>query len=100
MILLQAAGAGGGLGNMGFMLVLIIIFWYFMIRPQMKAQKEQKNFESSIEKGMEVVTSSGILGKITKIEEGIITLEVAPKVYMKFTQGSISKDLTNAVYPS
>ena len=99
MILLQAA-AGGGFGNIGFMLVLMVIFWYFMIRPQMKAQKEQKKFESSIEKGMEVVTNSGILGKVTKVEDGIITLEVAPKVYMKFTRGAISKDLTNAVYPS
>lgn len=98
MILLQATGAG--FGNLGFMLILMVIFWYFMIRPQMKAQKDQKKFETSIEKGMDVVTGSGILGKITKIEDEIITLEVAPKVYMRFTKGAVSKDLTNAVYPS
>jgi preprotein translocase subunit YajC len=51
-----------------------------------------------LEKSDEVVTASGILGKITKIEEDIITLEVGSKVYIRVTRNAISKELTDSVY--
>ena len=87
-ILLQA---GGGAGSSIFFLgALFIIFYLFLIRPQAKKQKAQTKFESELEKGSDVVTASGILGKINKIEGNIITLEVGTKTYIKVTKSAIS----------
>ncbi|GDX45311.1 hypothetical protein LBMAG24_06380 [Bacteroidota bacterium] len=68
-----------------------------MIRPQAKRQKEQKLFQESLDKNKDVVTSSGILGRISKIEDSIVTLEVSPKVYIRVTKNAISKELTENV---
>ena len=100
LILLQASGGGGGMVQLLFFAAMFLIFWLFLIRPQSKKQKEQRNFSSSLEKGDEVVTASGILGKITKLEDEIVTLEVANKVYLRFTKSSINKEMTDAVYNS
>ena len=77
---------------------MFLVFWLFIIRPQAKRQKEQTNFMSSLKKDDEVVTSAGILGRITKVEENIITIEVGAKVYLRVTRSSISKELTEAIY--
>jgi preprotein translocase subunit YajC len=92
MILLQ--GAGGM--SLIFPLAMFAVFFFFIIRPQMKRQKEQQTFADSIEKGREVVTTSGIFGKITKIDGQIVTLQIADKVSIRVTKGSISKELTEA----
>jgi preprotein translocase subunit YajC len=92
MILLQ--GAGGM--SLIFPLAMFAVFFFFIIRPQMKRQKEQQTFADSIEKGREVVTASGIFGKITKIDGQIVTLQIADKVSIRVTKGSISKELTEA----
>lgn len=97
-LLLQAAGDGAGIANFVFLGAMLLVFWFFMIRPQAKKQKEQKTFEDGLGKGSEVATASGILGKITKIEDDIVTLEVAPKVYIRVTKNAISKEMTNAVF--
>jgi preprotein translocase subunit YajC len=68
-----------------------------MIRPQAKRQKEQKLFQESLDKNKDVVTSSGILGRISKIEDSIVTLEVSPKVYIRVTKNAISKELTENI---
>ena len=68
-----------------------------MLRPQIKKQKEQNKFGESLAKGNDVVTSSGIIGRINRIDGNIITLQVDPKTYIKVTKGSISKELTDAM---
>ena len=98
--LLLQAGSGGGTVQLLFFAAMFLIFWLFLIRPQTKRQKEQRNFAEALEKGDEVVTASGILGKITKMEENIVTIEVANKVYLRVTKSSISKEMTDAVYSS
>ena len=97
-LLLQASGSQGGYLNIAFILLMFAVFWFFIIRPQSKKQKEQRNWLQELEKSDEVVTASGILGKITKIEEDIITLEVGSKVYIRVTRNAISKELTDSVY--
>jgi preprotein translocase subunit YajC len=92
MILLQ--GAGGM--SLIFPLAMFAVFFFFIIRPQMKRQKEQQSFADSIEKGREVVTASGIFGKITKIDGQIVTLQIADKVSIRVTKVSISKEMTEA----
>jgi preprotein translocase subunit YajC len=97
-ILLQAQTDASPYSSYLFLGAMFLIFWLFFIRPQNKKQKEQKNFLSELGKGKEIVTTSGILGKITKIEEEIVTIEVASKIYLRITKSSISKEMTEAVY--
>lgn len=100
MIFLQAGGAGDSITSFIFIGAMFLVFWLFIIRPQAKRQREQKQFNDSIQKGEEVVTSSGILGRVTKIEDNIITIEVGNKVYLRVTRSAISKEMTEAVYGS
>jgi preprotein translocase subunit YajC len=100
MLLLQAAtgAAGGGYINLLFIGSMFLIMYFFMIRPQQKKQKEQTSFAKNLAKNDEVVTNSGVLGRISKIEEDIITLEVGSKVYIRVLRNAISKDLTDSIY--
>lgn len=99
VLMLQAQGeGGGGMINLIFLGVIFVVFYFFLIRPGQKKQKEQKSFSESLEKGDDVVTASGILGRINKIEEGIITLEVGTKLYIRVTKSAISKEMTDGIY--
>ncbi len=99
VILLQAAGANDGFYNLIFPLAMLAVV-IFIFYSQFKRSKDQRKFSSSLEKGKEVVTASGILGKITKIEGEIITLEISAKTYMRVTKNAISKELTDAIFKS
>ena len=59
---------------------LVVLFYFFLIRPQSKRQKEQKKMVNDLQKGEEVLTSGGILGKITSINDDFITLEIAKDI--------------------
>ncbi|MGB5098810.1 MAG: preprotein translocase subunit YajC [Porticoccaceae bacterium] len=87
----QAAPAGEP--NPLFTLVLfggLFVFMYFVIiRPQQKRRKEQAKLVANLAKGDEVVTASGILGRITKIEGNFLVLEVSDKVELKFQREAI-----------
>lgn len=80
-----------------FMVLFFAIIYFFMIRPQMKKQKEEQAFAEGIEKGDEVVTSSGIIGQVNKIEGAIITLKVDTKTHIRVVRGAISKEMTEQV---
>ncbi len=79
-----AAPAGGELFQIAFLIGLFVLFYFIAIRPQRKRQKEHTEMVSALAKGDEVVTTSGILGKITSLEDNYIVLAVADKVEMKF----------------
>ena len=97
-ILIQANGAGSLAGQLPLIAILIAIFYFFFIRPSAKKQKEQDAFLTSLEKGKEVVTSSGIIGKISKVGNKEITLQVSDKNFIRVTKGSISNELTAAFH--
>jgi preprotein translocase subunit YajC len=78
------------------LLLMFVIIYFFFIRPSVKKQKEQNKFQEELEKGKEVVTSSGIIGKITKIDDNTVTLNVNEKTSIRFTKGAISKEMTDA----
>ena len=78
------------------LLMILVVFYFFMIRPQMTKQKEQTAFADSLEKGKEVVTASGIIGKINKIDGNVITLEVANGTFIRVVKSAISKEMTEA----
>jgi len=79
-----------------FLGAMFAVMYFFFFRPQMKKQKEQDGFVSNLQKGSEVVLSSGIIGKITKIEEGVVQLQLDQKNFIRVMQHSISKELTDA----
>ncbi|MFM9949029.1 MAG: preprotein translocase subunit YajC [Saprospiraceae bacterium] len=81
--------------NYVFIGAMLLIFWLFMVRPQAKKQREQSTFMGGLKVDDEVVTSGGILGKIYKIENDIITLEVSNKTYIRVTKNVISKEMTD-----
>ena len=77
----QAAGAAadptGGLMGMLPILLMFIVLWFVMIRPQMKKAKEQQKMVSELAKGDEVITQGGIVGKVTKVGDSYVTVEIA-----------------------
>lgn len=88
---LQAANAGGGMSTIFMMVIIFVIFWLFMIRPQQKKQKEIQNFRNAIAVGQQIVTAGGIYGVVKQIEESDNTLiiEVANGVRIKVDRNSV-----------
>ena len=98
-ILLQLpAGGAGGMGSTLFMLVAIIaVFYFFMIRPQQKKQKELQKSREAMSTGDRVVTAGGIHGRIKEVGDTWFLVEVADGVRLKFEKTSVyasSKDVT------
>jgi preprotein translocase subunit YajC len=81
------------------LLLIIVIFYFFMIRPQMKRQKEVRRFRESLAKGDKVVTTGGIYGRIIEVKETTVTLEIAKDVQIKVDKNGIIKDMTDAARP-
>ncbi|WP_299063669.1 preprotein translocase subunit YajC [uncultured Polaribacter sp.] len=88
----------GSLTSMLPFLAIIVVFYFFMIRPQMNRQKKEKAFQAEIKKGSKVVTSSGIHGKISEMNnaDNTVTIETgAGKI--KFERSAISMELSNKI---
>ena len=87
-----APAAAGGESSLLSMLPLVLMFvvlYFVMIRPQMKRQKEHKAMIEAIAKGDEVVTSGGLVGKISKVGESFLSLEVAAGVELQVQRGAV-----------
>jgi preprotein translocase subunit YajC len=87
-----AAGPAAGLEGMKSFIPLIlmfVIFYFLLIRPQQKKQKEHKALLSNLKRGDDIITAGGILGRITNVAEKFITIEVADKVRIKIARGQI-----------
>ena len=98
-----AAGSPGGFGDWGFMImmgVIFVIFYFLMIRPQQKKQKELKAMLDSLAYGDTVVTTGGIHGRVTGLSDSVITLEIADKVRIKVSRGAIGTVLQKAGAPA
>jgi preprotein translocase subunit YajC len=85
-----ASGQGGGLAAFVPIILMFVIFYFLLIRPQQKKAKAQQEMINSLKKGDRVITSGGIYGLITNIDETTATLEIAEKVRIKVTRGSIA----------
>ena len=88
-----AAGPAGTGFEWIFLVGFLVIFYLMIWRPQAKRAKEQKNLLGSLQKGDEVVTTGGIAGKITKVSDDFVVLEVSDTVEMKFQKGAIAATL-------
>ena len=96
MIVLQTQTQGSGLMSFLPLILIIVVFWLFMIRPQMKRQKELKKFRESLQKGDKIVTTGGIYGKVAEIQEFAIIMEVEGGVRLKIDKAAVIKDMTDA----
>ncbi len=96
MILLQAS-SGGGMGSLLFMGLILVVFYVFMIMPQMRKQKKQRQFREEIDKGQKVVTIGGIHGKITAVnDDNTMTIE-SEGTKLRIDRNAISMESTTAV---
>lgn len=87
-----AQGAGGtpAVGDLLFIVLLFVVFYFFMLRPQMKRDKEHKKLVASVAKGDEVVTYGGLLGKVTQVGENFVTLEIATGTEVNVQKSSVA----------
>lgn len=88
-ILLDQAAAGGGLGSILMIVALFAIFYFFMIRPQQKRQKEIKKFREGLGAGSKIVTAGGIFGTIREVSETYFVVEVTKGVNIRIDKGSV-----------
>ena len=92
----DGAAAAAGPSMVGQLVMLggfVLIFWLLIWRPQSKRTKEHKNLLAAISKGDEVVTTGGILGKVTNVTDDFITLQVADNMELNFQKSSVAASL-------
>jgi preprotein translocase subunit YajC len=87
-------GDAGGMMNILFIVLMFVIIYFLMIRPQMKRAKEQRTMTEALQKGDEVITAGGVLGRISKMGEAYVTIEIAPN-----TEVSVQKAAVQTVLP-
>lgn len=83
------AGQGGGLGAFVPLILMFVIFYFLLIRPQQKKAKEHQEMINNLKKGDRVITSGGIHGQIISTDAAIVVLEIADKVRVKVSRPSI-----------
>jgi preprotein translocase subunit YajC len=86
----QAAGGQSALMNLVPLVFMFAIFYFLLIRPQQKKAKEHRALLDSLKKGDQVITAGGMHGKVTAIDENIVTLEIATGVNVKINKGFIA----------
>ena len=100
MTFLQAEQSqqGGGLSMILMLVLIFVVMWLFMIRPQQKKQKEMQKFRDALKKGDKVVTVGGIYGTILEVKEGsqTVMLEIDKDVKIKVDKASLVKDFSDA----
>ena len=89
-----------GMENLIFIGLLFVVFYFLIIRPQSKKQKQLQKMIASLNKGDEVVTNGGTLGKITKVGDSFLTLEVADGVEIKVQRNAVAQLMPKGTYKS
>ncbi len=89
----QAAAGSPGLLDFAFPIILLVLFYVMLIRPQQKRAKEHRAMQAALSKGDEVVTDGGVMGKILEITDNAITVQIAEGVDVKVRRESISSVL-------
>lgn len=92
-VIMQApAGSPNPLTSLLPLILIIVVFYFFMIRPQVKRQKELKNYRNALQKNDKVITTGGIYGKITDVKDQTVTVEIAENIRIKVDKSAILKD--------
>jgi preprotein translocase subunit YajC len=87
----QAPAAGGDAGLMSFLpiILMFVLLYFLMIRPQMKRAKEHKAMVDALAKGDEVITAGGVLGRITKVSDAYVSVEIAANTEVSVQKGAV-----------
>jgi preprotein translocase subunit YajC len=92
----QAAGAAaqanpmGGVLGLAPLVLIFVAFYFLMIRPQQKRMKDLQNAVNAVKKGDQVVTGGGLLGKVTKVDENEVEIEIAPNVKVRAIKATLT----------
>ena len=95
-VLSAAAPAGEPPAWLQFLplVAMVAIFWFLILRPQMRAQKEKQNKIGALKKGDQVVTGGGLVGKVVRVDEHYVDIELAPNVKVKAVKATIGDVLS------
>jgi len=91
----MGTGGAGGEGAAGFtgfipLILMFVIFYFLLIRPQQKRTKEHRQMISNIKKGDRIITSGGLHGRVTGMDDATLTVEIADKVRVKVARGNVA----------
>ncbi|MCB9359823.1 MAG: preprotein translocase subunit YajC [Flavobacteriales bacterium] len=95
----EGAGDGGGIQTLLMFGLIFVVFYFFMIRPQVKKQKEQKKFREALSKGDRIVTIGGIHGKIVELKEDIAIIELEGGTRIKIEKSAIAQEFSSEEMP-
>lgn len=91
----QQQGQGGGIMSFLPLIAIVVVFYFFMIRPQMKKAKDQKKYIEGLKKGDKILTIGGIYGKIVEVrDDATIIMEVEDGTKLKVSKNAVSHDAT------
>ena len=85
----MGCAGGGSVQSLVFMLLMFAVFWFILIRPQQKKAKEHPAFLNALKKGDSVVTRGGVIGRVSGVQDNIVTLEIQEKVRVRVLKGYI-----------
>lgn len=95
LLVAQPAGTAGQANPLVTFLPLIlvfVVFYFFMIRPQMKKQKEMNQYRSSLKRGDKVITTGGIYGRVYEVRDNFVMVDVGGDVKLKIDKNALQKD--------
>ena len=94
----QGADAGGSLFSLLPLVVIFVLFYFLLIRPQQKRAKQHKEMVAALKKGEEIVTNGGLLGKVTEVSDNFVTVEVSSGLNVRIQRQSISQVMPKGPY--
>lgn len=89
----DGAGAGGGMGMLVPMLLIFGVFYFMLIRPQQRRERERRQMVESLRSGQRIVFAGGLLGTITEVREGTLRVKLADNVELEAARGSVTRVL-------
>ena len=95
-----AQGSGGGLMMIGYMLIIFALFYFMLIRPQSRREKERRKLIENIKSGDRIVFSGGILGTVTNVKEQVFVVKIAENVKIEIVRGAVARVLEKDEVPT
>ena len=95
----QSTGSGSQSSWLSFLplILIVVVFYLFFIRPQMKRSKDQKKFRESLQKGQKIITIGGIHGRIVEIQDTTVTIEVEDQVRFRIEKSAVALDSSQTI---
>lgn len=87
----DAAQQPSAMPSIIMLVLIVVVFWFLLIRPQMKRNKEHRELVANLSKGEEIVTAGGLLGRITAVGESFLTVELADNLTVKVQKHSVTQ---------